>query len=82
MTQLKFRVTYARNDERVVVDDIPDGGDGVLELIVPRDAFERIKRGDLALSVGYMQGVVKMVGSTGLLMDLLPDLDHRDLSQL
>jgi hypothetical protein len=82
VTQLRFRVTYARNDERVLLDEIPDGGDGVLELVVPRDVFEQIRSGELPLSVGYMQGTVKMVGSSGLLMDLLPALDQRDFSRL
>ena len=53
-------------------------GDGPLELIMAKDVAERVRGGALKLSVGYMQGVVKMVGSSGLFMDLVPQLDGGD----
>ena len=53
-------------------------GDRPLELIMAKDVAERVRGGALKLSVGYMQGMVKMVGSSGLFMDLVPQLDGGD----
>ena len=53
-------------------------GDRSLELIMPAAVADQVRCGDLPISVGYMQGKVKMVGSSGLFMDLVAQLDRRD----
>ena len=53
-------------------------GDPSLELIMPAAVADQVRGGDLPISVGYMQGKVKMVGSSGLFMDLVAQLDRRD----
>ena len=53
-------------------------GDRPLELIMVAAVADEVRRGDLPISVGYMQGKVKMVGSTGLFMELVGQLDRRD----
>jgi hypothetical protein len=53
-------------------------GSRPIELIMARDVADQIRRGDLPISVGYMQGKVKLVGSTGQFMDLIAQLDRRE----
>lgn len=51
-----------------------------LELSYKHDVALLVASGELDLVDGFMQGRVKLVGSTGLLMDLLPALqspEHR-----
>ena len=78
MITLHVHVTNGRAPEQVLETSVEGDRDGELELIVPRDVYDELVRGDLVLSVGYMQGRVKVVGSSGLLMDSLVALDaHR-----
>ena len=53
-------------------------GDRPLELIMTAEVAEQVRSGAMPISVGYMQGKVKMVGSSGLFMDLVAQLDRRD----
>ncbi len=53
-------------------------GERPIELIMARDTADQVRSGGLPISVGYMQGKLKLVGSSGRFMDLLAELDGRE----
>jgi putative sterol carrier protein len=64
-------LTYVVGEDRHVVEA---PGEGELTLLVPADVWARLTSGELAVSVAYMQGKVKVTGDTGALLDLLPEI--------
>lgn len=51
-----------------------------LEMTTSPDTWAKIAGGELTISVAYMQGKLKVVGSSGVLMDVLPELDAGELT--
>lgn len=76
--EVRFSETYV--DGRLTEAALGPAVDADLELIYKHDVAVELATGALDLVDGFMQGRVKMVGSTGQLMDLLPALqspEHR-----
>ena len=48
--------------------------EGELTVIAAPDVFARLTSGELAVTVAYMQGKVKITGTQAALYDLLPDI--------
>jgi hypothetical protein len=72
------RFSEAYVDGRLTEATLTPGGEPDLELIYKHDVALELATGTLDLVEGFMQGRVKLVGSTGRLMDLLPALQSAE----
>lgn len=73
---VRFSEVYV--DGRLIEASLVPGAEADLELIYKHDVATELATGDLDLVDGFMQGRVKLVGSTGRLMDLLPALQSAE----